>query len=170
MEIQEFDRYDPYWLRKKSRFQNRPSGKFSQEAEATSNPLSTLRSISRNDVIYTMPPQNSKSNKKRVSETPALTDSSKKQKRVNDAVSPSKKAGPVLDLGTKLSKTQDYVNSYALSLFEEVKVPLLDSLLIVRTPKTSASRLLFFGHHTLHINVVNWMKVVKCFWILWCLK
>jgi hypothetical protein len=117
-----------------------------------------------------MPPQNSKNYKKRVSETPAPTDSSKKQKRVNDAGSPPKKAGPVLDLDMKLPKAQDYVNSYALSLFEEVKVLLLDSLLIVRIRKTSASRLLSFGHRTLRTNVVNQLKVAKRFWILWRLK
>ena len=47
-----------------------------------------------------MPSQNSKSYKKRVSETPAPTDSTKKQKKANDAApSTKKKAGPVLDLG-----------------------------------------------------------------------
>ena len=118
-----------------------------------------------------MPPQNSKSYKKHISETPASTDSSKKQKKMNDtAPSTPKKAGPVLDLGMKLPKAQDYVNSYMLSLFEEVKVPLLDSLLIARALKTSVSRLLSFGHRTLRTNAVNQLKVAKRFWILWHLK
>jgi hypothetical protein len=164
-------RYGPNRLREEFRFQNRPLGKFSLLAEAPPNPLLIWPSISQNDVVRVMPPQNSKAHKKRVSETPAPTDSSKKQKKANDAApSTPKKAGPVLDLGIKLPKAQDYVNSYALSLFEEVKVPLLESLLIARALKTSASRLSSFGHPTLRTNAVNQLKVVKRFWILWHLK
>ena len=75
-----------------------------------------------------MPPQNSKSYKKHISETPASTDSSKKQKKMNDtAPSTPKKADPVLDIDLELLKAQVYINSYALSLFEEVKVPPLKS-------------------------------------------
>ena len=118
-----------------------------------------------------MSSQNSKSYKKYISETPASTDSSKKQKKMNDtAPSTPKKAGPVLDIDLELLKAQVYINSYALSLFEEVKVPPLKSLLIARAVKASTSRVLSFGHRILLTNAVNQLKVAKCFWILWHLK
>ena len=66
-----------------------------------------------------MPPT-AKTAKKRSAETPAPTEFNKKQKKQNESA--PKKAGPVLDLGTKLSKPKDYVDKYLLELFSQVEV------------------------------------------------
>ena len=110
-----------------------------------------------------MPPRG-RNTKKRNAETPAPLESSKKQRTGGERapVTP-KKAGPVLDLGSKLPKPERYVHPYVLSLFEEVKVVPHASPLTIRTFKTFASRLLFFGLRTSHTNVVSLPKgVILC--------
>jgi hypothetical protein len=66
-----------------------------------------------------MPPT-SKTAKKRAAETPAPHELNKKQKK--QPATP-KKAGPILDLSTKLKpKAKDYVDKYLLDLFAQVEV------------------------------------------------
>ena len=66
-----------------------------------------------------MPPT-SKTAKKRAAETPAPTELNKKQKK---SPATPKKAGPILDLATKLKpKAKDYVDKYLLDLFAQVEV------------------------------------------------
>ena len=104
-----------------------------------------------------MPPRG-RNTKKRNAETPAPSETSKKQKTRETAPVTPKKAGPVMDLGSELPKPERYVHPYALSLFEEVKVVPHVSPLTIRTFKTFASRLSFFELRTSHTNVVSLPK------------